>query len=137
LQQTTTDTADNKANRPVVTLWIKLTGKLTTEHLEQFVSAILPTSIQVQLDQHFDKDSLNLLCNSAKSFCHVLLPHFKSCFLSCRAPKAIDKTSFRARQLQQLLKKYFPVDFRPLQGYQNDWETTDTIRADWKAITSA
>ena len=61
-------------------------GKLTTERLEQFVTTILPTS--VQLDQPFGKDSLKHTFYAAKSFCHILLPLLKSGFLSCKATKA-------------------------------------------------
>ena len=112
-------------------------GKLTTKRLEQFVSTILPTSVQVQLDQPFGKDSLKHSFYAAKSFCHILLPLLKSGFLSCKATKALEKASFRARQLQQLRKKYVPIDFRSLQGFQKDWESTTTIRDNWKAMTSA
>jgi hypothetical protein len=83
-------------------------GKLTTQRLEQFVSTILPTSVQVQLDQPFGKDSLQQSFYSAKSFCHILLPLLKSGFLSCRTTKALEKASYRVRQLQQLRKKYVP-----------------------------
>jgi hypothetical protein len=68
---------------------------------------------------------------------HVLLPLLKSGFLSCRATKQLEIASYRVRQLQQLRKKYAPIDFRPLQGFQTDWETTNEIRADWKEMTSA
>ncbi|KAI2490018.1 hypothetical protein MHU86_24562 [Fragilaria crotonensis] len=112
-------------------------GKLTTQRLEHFVATILPTSVQVQLDQPFGKDSLQQSFYSAKSLCHILLPLLKSGFLSCRATKALEKASYRVRQLQQLRKKYVPLDFRSLQGYQQGWEETATIRDDWKAMTSA
>ncbi|KAI2490464.1 hypothetical protein MHU86_24117 [Fragilaria crotonensis] len=51
----------------------------------------LPTSVQVQLDQPFGKDSLQQSFYSAKSLCHILLPLLKSGFLSCRATKALEK----------------------------------------------
>ena len=60
-------------------------GKLTSQRLEQFVSTILPTNVQVQLDQPFGKDSLQHLFYSEKSFCQILLPLLKSGYLSCRA----------------------------------------------------
>ena len=111
--------------------------KLTTHHLEEFAKEILPTSVQVQLAQPFGKDSINQSFYAEKSLCHVLLPLFKSGFLSRRAIKALEKASPRARQLQQLRKKYEPIDFRPLQGFQPDWESTETIRQDWKDMTTA
>jgi hypothetical protein len=57
----------------------------------------------------------------------------------CRAepPKKLEVASYRVQQLQQLRKKYAPIDFRPLQGFQADWETTNEIRVDWKDMTSA
>jgi hypothetical protein len=112
-------------------------GKLTTQRLEQFVSTILPTNVQVQLDQPFGKDSLQHSFYSEISFCHILLPLLKSGYLSCRATKSLERASYRVRQLQQLRKKHVPLDFRSLQGYQIDWENTATIREDWKAMTSA
>ena len=36
-----------------------------------------------------------------------------------------------------LRKKYRKVNFLPLQGFQPDWESTTTICADWKAMTSS
>lgn len=72
-----------------------------------------------------------------KCFRHILLPVFKSGFLSRRNLKNLERASFRARQLQQLLKKYAGVDFRPLRGFQPDWESVTTIREDWKTMTSA
>ncbi|KAI2494795.1 hypothetical protein MHU86_19746 [Fragilaria crotonensis] len=121
---------------PPQALWLQ-PGKLTTRRLENFVSTILPTSVQIQLNQPFGKDSLHQSFYAAKSFCHILLPLLKSGFLSCRATKVLEKASYRVRQLQQLRKKYVPLDFRSLQGYQTDWENTATIREDWKAMTSA
>ena len=136
---TSTETPSKHPNNqtPPNTLWTPASGKLTTKHLEMFASTILPTSVQVQLDQAFGKDSLDQSFYSQKSLCHVLLPLLKSGYLSCRSTKALEKASFRARQLQQLRKKYSPIDFRPLQGYQHDWEATTSIRPDWKAMTSA
>ena len=34
-------------------------------------------------------------------------------------------------------QKYTPIDFRPLQGFQTDWETTNEIQTDWKEMKSA
>ena len=126
------------ANTPITkqAIWLA-PGKLTTQRLEAFVTKMLPTSVQVQLDQPFGKDSLQQSFYAAKSSCHILLPLLKSGFLSCRATKALERASYRVRQLQQLRKKYVPLDFRSLQGYQSDWENTATIREDWKAMTSA
>ena len=111
--------------------------KLTIKHLEAFVTEILPTSVQVQLSQQFGKDTITQSFYAAKSFCHVLLPLLKSGYLSCRATKNLEKASFRARQLQQLRKKYSPIDFRKLQGFQSDWEETECIRQDWRDMTTA
>ena len=112
-------------------------GKLTTKRLEQFASTVLPSSVQVQLAQPFGKDDINQSFYAEKCFRHILLPLLKSGYLSCRATKKLETASQRARQLQQLRKKYNPIDFRPLQGFQADWEATNEIRADWKEMTSA
>ena len=136
LHQLDSSPANQNPQNPQPASWLE-PGKLTTKKLEQFVSEILPSSVQVQLNQPFGKDSLNHSFYAAKSFCHILLPLLKSGFLSCRATKALEKASFRVRQLQKLRKKYAPLDFRSIRGYQADWEETSTIRADWKAMTSA
>lgn len=34
-------------------------------------------------------------------------------------------------------KKYSPIDFRPLQGFQQNWENIECIRQDWKDMTTA
>ena len=112
-------------------------GKLTTPDLEAFATATLPTSVQVQLGQTFGKDTSFQSFYAEKCFRHVLLPVLKSGFLSCDSLKRLERASFRARQLRQLLKRYAHVDFRPLQGFQSDWESVSTIREDWKAMTSA
>ena len=82
----------------------------------------------MQLNQQFGKERplLQHSFYAAKSFCHILLPLLKSVFLSCRATKALEKASFRVRQLQQLREKYAPLDFRSIQGYQANWEDTTT-----------
>ena len=67
----------------------------------------------------------------------MLLPVLKSGFLSCRAIKQLERASFRARQLRQLIKRYAQVDFCLLQGFQSGWENVSTIREDWKSMTSA
>jgi hypothetical protein len=112
-------------------------GHLTSKKLDQFAETILPSSVQIQLAQTFGKDSVNHSFYAEKCFRHILLPLFKSGFLSCRATKALEKACRRARQLQQLRKKHQNVDFLPLQGFQADWESTTTIREDWKAMTTA
>jgi hypothetical protein len=132
----TSNVHSNPTADPASLTWSE-PGKLTTAKLEQFAATILPTNVQVQLNQQFGKDSLQHSFYAAKSFCHILLPLLKSGFLSCRATKALEKASVRVRQLQQLRKKYAPLDFRSIQGYQADWEATTTIREDWKALTSA
>ena len=93
--------------------------------------------MQTQLNQTFGKDNLSQSFYAEKCFRHVLLPVLKSGFLSRQTTKYLERASFRARQLQQLRKRYASVDFRPLQGFQNDWESTTTIREDWKTMTSA
>ena len=134
-------TKNNESSRPTTPKTKQVTWataeKLTIKHLEAFATEILPTSVQVQLAQPFGKDTISQSFYSAKTLCHILLPLLKSGFLSRRATKSLEKASFRARQLQQLRKKYEPIDFRPLIGFQHDWETTESIRQDWKDMTSA
>ena len=112
-------------------------GALTSKRLDNFATVVLPSSVQIQLAEPFGKDSANHSFYAQKCFRHILLPVFKSGFLSCRASKMLAKASRIARLLQMLRKRYEKVDFRPLQGFQSDWESTTTIRDDWKAMTSA
>ncbi|KAI2510434.1 hypothetical protein MHU86_4007 [Fragilaria crotonensis] len=112
-------------------------GKLTSKRLDNFAQIVLPSNVQIQLAQPFGKNSLTQSFFAQKCFRHVLLPVLKSGFLSCRATKYLEKASRRVRQLQMMRKKYADVNFLPLQGFQDDWESTTTIRTDWKAMTSA
>jgi hypothetical protein len=128
-------TADQISSNPQLKQWS--TGKLTTAQLEEFAKTHIPMNVQAQLKLTFGKDTLSQSFYSEKYFRHVLLPVLKSGFLSCQATKNLERALFRARQLQQLRKRYANVDFRPLQGFQNDWELTTTIREDWKTMTSA
>jgi hypothetical protein len=64
-------------------------GKLTTQKLEAFATAKLPTSVQIQLSQTFGKDSVSQSFYSQKCFRHVLLPVLKSGYLSCKATKQL------------------------------------------------
>ena len=131
----TTATVKNQSREPAQPTWSQ--GKLTTAKLEAFAAEQLPTSVQVQLGQTFGKDTSFQSFFAEKCFRHVLLPVLKSGYLSCRAVKQLERASYRARQLRQLIKRYAHVDFRPLQGFQSDWEEVSTIREDWKAMTSA
>ena len=128
-------TADTLKTNPQLKQWSS--GKLSTVQLEEFAKTHIPTSVQTQLNQTFGKDNLSQSFYAEKYFRHVLLPVLKSGFLSRQTTKYLERASFRARQLQQLRKRYASVDFRPLQGFQNDWESTTTIREDWKTMTSA
>lgn len=112
-------------------------GKLTSKRLDAFAKIVLPSNVQIQLAQPFGKDSLSHCFYAQKCFRHILLPVLKSGYMSCRATKCLEKACRRTRQLQMLRKKYAAVNFLPLQGFQPDWESTTTIRDDWKAMTSA
>jgi hypothetical protein len=106
---TSTDVVSANTPKTKPAVWLA-PGKLTTQRLEAFVTKILTTSVQVQLDQPFGKDSLQQSFYAAKSFCHILLPLLKSGFLSCRATKALERASYRVRQLQRL-RKICPTGF--------------------------
>ena len=49
-------TADKLTSNPSIQQWCK--GKLTTSQLEAFATTHIPTSVQVQLNQIFGKDTL-------------------------------------------------------------------------------
>ena len=128
--QTVNSTAEDAELQNLTDNW--KTGKLTNKRLENFATTILPSNIQVQLAQPFGKDSQLHHFHAQKCFRHILLPVLKSVFLSCRVRKTLEKSCRCTRQLQLLRKKYSKIDFLPLQGFQADWETTTTIRDDWK-----
>ena len=113
------------------------TGNLTSKRLDDFATKIFPKPVQIQLAQPFGKDSIRHSFCAEKCLRHVLLPLLKSGFLTCRATENFERASSQVRQLQIMRKKYRNVDFLPIQGFQSDWEGTSTIRADWKAMTSA
>ena len=113
-----TTTADTLKSTPQLKQWSS--GKLSTVQLEAFAKTHIPTSVQTQLNQTFGKDNLSQSFYAEKCFRHVLLPVLKSGFLSRRTTKYLERASFRTRQLQQLRKRYANIDFRPLQGFQQD-----------------
>jgi len=121
-------TADKLKSSPQLKQWSS--GKLSTAQLEEFAKTHIPTSVQTQLNQTFGKDNLSQSFYAEKCLRHVLLPVLKSGYLSRRTIKYLERASFRARQIQRLRKRYARVDFRPLQGFQQDWESTTTIRED-------
>lgn len=139
LRSTTSPTtpASPTLGTPSETIDTWTSGTLTSVRLAKFAQTVLPPEVQTQLAQPFGKDSIHHSFYAEKCFRHILLPLFKSGFLPCRAHKALARAFPHARQLQQLRKRYQHVDFRPLQGYQADWESTTTIRSDWKEMTSA
>jgi hypothetical protein len=91
-------------------------GVLTSARLDNFASRILPLPVQAHLAQPFGKDSNRHSFTSEKCFRHILLPLFKSKFLSCRSTKNLEKASRRARQFQLLRKRYRNVNFSPCKA---------------------
>lgn len=55
------------------------------------MSDILPTSVQIQINQQFGKDSLNHSFYAAKSFLHILLSLLKSGFYPVVQQKRLRK----------------------------------------------
>ena len=75
----------------------------------------LPDKIQAELDQPFGKPSLRHSFYSEVCFRHVLLPLFKSGFLSRRARRSLETAYAPARWLQKLIREHRDVDFSALQ----------------------
>lgn len=114
-------------------------GKLTKKFMTEFVRDLLPSKVQVQLNQPFGKDNLHQCFASEATLDHCLLPVLKAGFIT-----RTDRASFKAalhqvRTMSNLLKKYRNVDFRPLQGYNGDpnWQERTTIDEHRKAMTTA
>jgi hypothetical protein len=103
---------------------------------EAFVRT-LPTATQLQLDQPFGKDQLNQSFYVQKSGQQALFLLFESGFMSARVKKKLERVFPPARILAQLLKKYSTVDFRPMQGFQPNWEQQTSLSRPQLEMTTA
>ena len=112
-------------------------ASITAREREAFV-ATLPTRVQVKLNQPFGKDNLVQCFSSEACLRHVLLPLYKSAFLS-REP---DWSAFAAASpvvttFLAVVDDHAMVDFRPLQGFYSNWDAATAIEHDRVRMATA
>jgi hypothetical protein len=99
----------------------------------------LPSSVQLKLDQPFGKENLSQCFKSEACWNHVLLPMYYSGVLTEKEWKKfanVSKTNM-VRTLLELLDEHKSIDFRPLQGFQSDWDTATAIDGDRTRMATA
>ena len=89
------------------------------------------------LDQPFGKDNIHQTFTSEAAFRHILLPLFKSLFLSADDWYTLCNAYHLASTLDDLLTEYSQIDFRPLRGYQTDWNSETEINEARMRMTTA
>ena len=102
-------------------------ASMTAREREAFVAA-LPTRVQAKLNQPFGKDNLVQCFSSEACLRLVLLPLYKSAFL-LREPEwsAFAAASPMVAEFLSLVDDHATVDFRPLRGFDANWETATEI----------
>ena len=100
--------------------------------------ATLPTRVQVKLNQPFGKDNIVQCFQSEACLRLVLLPLYKSGFLSRSTDWSALAVAYReANKFLALIKDHADVDFRPLQGYNVRWNSIKTIDNDRVRMATA
>jgi len=114
------------------------TQSITIREREQFVRDVLPSRIQVMLDQPFGKDRR---CSpsfvSEASFRHVLLLLFRSRLLSETDWGLLATANVYAFLLLTLLRDYDHLDFRSLRGYPAGWQEETDLNYERLRLTTA
>jgi hypothetical protein len=103
---------------------------------EEFIK-LLPSAVQLQLNQPFGKDQLNQSFYVQKSGEQALFLLYDSGYMTNSVKKLLERSYPPARQLHQLLKKYSMVDFRSIQGFQPNWELQTSISLVQRDLTTA
>ena len=95
--------------------------------------------VQAKLEQPFGKDNLRQCFRAEASLRHVLLPLWKSGFLSGDAWSwaAFGSAYYPVRLLHDLLQQYGDVDFSSLRGFPSGWANEQEINTTRAAMVSA
>jgi len=101
-----------------------VTFNLATKSGKKAMMSILPSDVQLRLQQPFGKDDLNHSFTNQATFRHILLPLFFSDFLTDKEWDGFCTTNNHARKLASLIGDYGAVDFRPLRTnfFPENWE---------------
>jgi hypothetical protein len=99
----------------------------------------LDPRIRAKLEQPFGKDNLQQCFRSEGTLRHVLLPLWKSGFLvgDAMAWDNLAEAYFPAKVMLGMLDKYGDVDFNPLRGFPQDWESETSFNTDRIEMVSA
>ena len=110
---------------------------VTRRAREDFVKT-LPSSVQLVVNQDFGKPDLRRCFYLEPSFFHVLLPIYRSSFLSHDDQRSLSNTCAETRTLVDLFHDYNTVDFRPLRtDRSHDWDQETELNLDWLRMTTA
>jgi len=94
---------------------IRCEFNLNTKEGRNAVKTLLPTKIQLRLEQPFGEDDANHSFADEATLRHVLLPLLFGDFLEGRHWDRLCNLNIWAAQLRSLLKQCGSVDFRPLR----------------------
>jgi hypothetical protein len=111
--------------------------KQSQQQKENFVKETLPSNVRIQLDQPFGKDNKNQSFMGAVSFRHVYIHLYASKFLSSEDVRLLCSACAQAKQLYKLIKRHEDIDFRPLQGFNPNWETDDSLSEERRTMMTA
>jgi len=97
----------------------------------------LDPRIRAKLDQPFGKDNLTQCFYAEPAFRHTFVLLLKSGFLSNPDWTALVAADPAALSFSQLFDLYAPVDFSPLRGYPQNWQSETEVNQSRVAMTSA
>jgi len=117
----------------------KLIFNLRKKKERQQMMNLLPTAVQLKLNQPFGKDDLRHSFTNEATFRHILLPLLFSDFLEDDDWNTLCQGNLAARNLDALLVEYGTVDFRPLQTnfFPDGWKEKDDFDDDRSAMLNA
>jgi hypothetical protein len=112
-------------------------GRQSQQQKEQFVRDNLPSNVRMQLDQPFGEDNKNQSFMGAVLFRHVFVHLFASNFLAAKDIRLLCSTCSQANQFHNLIKRHENVDFRPLRGFNPNWETDNSLSKERRTMMTA
>lgn len=105
-------------------------NKVRKADREMFVKKVLPSSVQVKLDQAFGKPNLKQCFKTEATFRHVCIPVLRSGFLDDDDLDRFWSASREVRTVFSLFREYAHIDFTPLQGFPKNWNEEEDINED-------
>ena len=101
----------------------RMPTKMSKTEREAWFAKHIPTPIQLLLNQPFGKANHKQTFYSEVTLRHVVPHLYRSGFLSNRAKKSFEAGFYPAKTYSQLWRRYRPIDFRPLQQPNLQWES--------------